>query len=123
MDYTEMTEFIDSAVSDWFTSHNCSTAKDENADEWINQKLIGNYSGFGLENGSEMTGREIIEAVNEALDGWFGSVDTNTVEYYDQLTESGRAEWREGTASDDVSLATWEQLNAIDAGKKAPVLS
>ena len=123
MDYTEMIDVIDSAVSDWFAKTNCSALKDENTDEWINEKLCGNHSGQGLENGTEMTAEEITEAVNEGLDGWFGGVDKNTVEYYDQLSVSARSEWREGTASDDVSLATWEQLNAIDAGRKAPILS
>jgi hypothetical protein len=123
MDYTEMIDTIDGAVSAWFEKHNCSTAKDDNADEHINQNLCGNYSGHGLENGTEMTAEEITEAVQEGLDDWFGGADKNTVEYYDQLSVQDRTEWRDGTASDDVSLATWEQINAIDAGKKAPILS
>ena len=44
------------------------------------------------------------------------------IEYYDQLSEVGRAAWREGTA-EEFPPEFWAELDRIDQGRKALCLS
>lgn len=48
-------------------------------------------------------------------------VDVSAVEYYDQLSEAERLDYRNGTI--DLNQATIADLNHIDAGLKAHCLS
>jgi hypothetical protein len=116
------------AQSEWFAAHpDCTKATDCRTDEII-AGYLGNLQAAQPENGIYerfylLTQQEFKEQIAAAMDAWYGTVDTSAVEYYDQLPDpSARREYREATDY-NLSVATKEQLDAIDAGRKAPCLA
>lgn len=120
-------DIIESEKERWFSASPCTTPTSEETDASINKMLgfppggcihVDGLAG-ALKNETE---DEIRASVSAGLDAWYGTVDTSAVEHYDQLPEpSERREYRENDF--ELSIATKEQLDAIDAGRKAPCLA
>lgn len=133
-DDSDYIEIIESAKQDWCANSPCTTPLDDDSDASINRELFDNAAGCfharGLDGELHNTSDADIRAdVQRGLDRWYGAVDASAVEHYDKLDAAARAEYRENTLvgdardGDTISRATAEQLDAIDAGRKAPCLS
>ncbi|MDE2105833.1 MAG: hypothetical protein KGL39_51905 [Patescibacteria group bacterium] len=125
-------DIIDSERDRWDETSPCTTPTDEDTDEAINRAFGFPPSGALRSLSTELADwseDDIRAAVRRGLDAWYGVVDVSAVEHYDQLLPLARREYRENTLVGDardgdcISVATAEQLDAIDAGRKAPCLA
>jgi hypothetical protein len=130
-DDSDVIDVIESAEAAWLGSHEINAPTDERTDECINTALglppLGAIRPLADEF-ADWSQDGIRAAVERGLENWSAGNSISgvtreeilAVEYYDQLPVGERAAWRENAT---ISPEMRRELDAIDAGRKAPCLS